>query len=103
MNNNFDIRIRTGLWQGFLDGAQGFQTDESIRCKAMPDGDRLLVSFVSFGTGKVENKYGVKLYSVGQPLFAIAQAPNGLRTTWEGYAQALGDGASSAAFKKVGP
>jgi hypothetical protein len=82
--------------------AQGFQTDETIRCKAMPDGDRLLVSFVSFGTGKVENKYGVKLYSPGQPLFAIAQAPNGLRTTWEGYAQALGHGASSAAFKKVG-
>ncbi len=82
--------------------AQGFQTDETIRCKAMPDGDRLLVSFVSFGTGKVENKYGVKLYSPGQPLFAIAQAPNGLRTTWEGYAKALGDGASSAAFKKVG-
>jgi hypothetical protein len=82
--------------------AQGFQTDETIRCKAMPDGDRLLVSFVSFGTGKVENKYGVKLYSPGQPLFAIAQAQNGLRTTWEGYAQALGHGASSAAFKKVG-
>ncbi len=67
-----------------------------------PDGDRRLVSFVSFGTGKVENKYGVKLYSVGQPLFAIAQAPNGLRTTWEGYAGALGDGPPSAAFKKVG-
>jgi len=82
--------------------AQGFQTDETIRCKAMPDGDRLLVSFVSFGSGKVENKYGVKLYSVGQPLFAIAQASNGLRTTWEGYAMAVGDGASRAAFKKVG-
>ena len=82
--------------------AQGFQTDETIRCKAMPDGDRLLVTFVSFGTGKVENKYGVKLYSVGQPLFAIAEAPNGLVTTWQGYAKAAGDGASSAAFKKVG-
>jgi hypothetical protein len=68
----------------------------------MPVGDRLLVSFVSFGSGKVENKYGVKLYSPGQPLFAIAQAPNGLRTTWEGYATALGDSASRAAFRKVG-
>lgn len=82
--------------------AQGFQTDETIRCKAMPDGDRLLVTFVSFGSGKVENKYGVKLYSPGQPLFAIAEAPNGLATTWQGYSKALGDGASSAAFKKVG-
>ena len=82
--------------------AQGFQTDETIRCKAMPDGDRLLVTFVSFGTGKVENKYGVKLYSPGQPLFAIAEAPNGLVTTWQGYSKALGDGASSAAFKKMG-
>ena len=82
--------------------AQGFQTDETIRCKAMPYGDRLLVSFVSFGNGKVENKYGVKLYSPGQPLFAISQAPNGFVTTWQGYSKAAGDGASSAAFKKVG-
>ncbi len=82
--------------------AQGFQTDETIRCKAMPDGNRLLVTFVSFGNGKVENKYGVKLYSPGQPLFVISQAPNGLVTTWQGYSKAAGDGASSAAFKKVG-
>ncbi|WP_422034159.1 DUF5991 domain-containing protein [Reyranella sp.] len=82
--------------------AQGFQTDETLRCKAMPDGDRLLVSFVSFGTGKVENKYGVKLYSPGQPLFAISQAPNGFVTTWQGYAKAAGEGATSDAFKKVG-
>lgn|GEM_PF-652880 len=82
--------------------AEGFQTDETIRCTAMPDGDRLLVSFVSFATGKVENRYGVKLYSVGQPLFAIAQTPNGLVTTWQGYAQAAGDGAPGSAFNKVG-
>lgn len=82
--------------------ATGFQTDETIRCKAMPDGDRLLVSFVSFGSGNVENKYGVKLYSPGQPLFAIAQAPNGLVTTWQGYSKAAGEGATSSAFKKVG-
>ena len=82
--------------------AKGFQTDETIRCKAMPDGDRVLVSFVSFGDGKVENKYGVKLFSPGQPLFAIAQAPNGLATTWQGYSKAAGDGAPSTAFKKVG-
>lgn len=80
--------------------AQGFQTDETIRCKAMPDGDRLLVSFVSFGDGKIENKYGTKLYSVNQPLFAIAQGPNGLVTTWQGYSKAAVDGAPSAAFKK---
>lgn len=82
--------------------AQGFQTDETIRCKAMPDGDRLVVSFVSFGNGKVENKYGVKLYSPGQPLFVIAKAPNGLVTTWQGYAKAVDDGATSSAFKKMG-
>ncbi len=80
--------------------AQGFQTDETIRCKAMPDGDRLLVSFVSFGDGKIENKYGAKIYSVDQPLFAISKAPNGLVTTWQGYAKAAVDGAPSAAFKK---
>jgi hypothetical protein len=82
--------------------AKGFQTDENIRCKAMPDGDRLLVTFVSYGNGKVENKYGVKLYSVGQPLFAIAEAPNGLVTTWQGYAKAAGESAPTATFKKVG-
>lgn len=82
--------------------AKGFQTDENIRCKAMPDGDRLLVTFVSYGNGKVENKYGVKLYSFGQPLFAIAEAPNGFVTTWQGYAKAAGESAPTAAFKKVG-
>lgn len=80
--------------------AQGFQTDDTIRCKAMPDGDRLLVSFVSFGSGKVENKYGVKLYSVDQPLFAIAKTSSGLDTTWQGYSKAAVEGAPSAAFKK---
>ena len=80
--------------------AQGFQTDDTIRCKAMPDGDRLLVSFVSFGDGKIENKYGTKLYSVDQPLFAIAQGPNGLVTTWQGYSKAAVEGAPSDAFKK---
>jgi hypothetical protein len=82
--------------------AQGFQTDETIRRKAMPDGDRLLVSFLRFGSGKVENRYGVKLYSPGEPLFAISRAPNGLVTTWQGYATAVDDGATSGAFKKVG-
>ena len=80
--------------------AQGYQTDDTIRCKAMPDGDRLLISFVSFGNGKVENKYGVKLYSVDQPLFAIAKTSSGLDTTWQGYSKAAVEGAPSAAFKK---
>lgn len=80
--------------------AQGYQTDDTIRCKAMPDGDRLLVSFVSFDTGKIENKYGVKLYSVDQPLFAIVRTALGLDTTWQGYSKAAVEGAPSAAFKK---
>ncbi|MDB5487527.1 MAG: hypothetical protein JWQ58_1242 [Reyranella sp.] len=80
--------------------AQGYQTDDTIRCKAMPDGDRLLVSFVSFGSGKVENKYGVKLYSVDQPLFAIVRTAQGFDTTWQGYSKAAVEGAPSAAFKK---
>ena len=58
------------------------------------------LSVVSFGNCKIENKYGVKLYAVDQPLFAIAQAPNGIVTTWQAYAKAAGDGATSAAFKK---
>ncbi len=80
--------------------AQGFQTDDTIRCKAMPDGDRMLVSFVSFGSGKIENRHGVKLYSVDQPLFAIAKTASGLDTTWQGYSKAAVEGAPSAAFKK---
>lgn len=82
--------------------AKGYQTDSEIRCKATPSAGRLDVSFLSFGDGKVENKYGVKLYSVGQPLFSIARKGAALTTTWQGYSKALvAPRPAGAYFKKA--
>ena len=81
--------------------AQGFQTDNSIVCKAAPDGNKLNVAFVSFGDGRIENKYGVRQYKVDQPLFSMTRTPAGLVTTWHGYTVA--DGAKPGTyFKKEG-
>ncbi len=47
-----------------------------------PSGDRLDISFVSFGDGKLTNQYGVKLYNVGQPLVSLRRQGSGLRETF---------------------
>lgn len=69
--------------------AQGYQTNTTIRCAAKASGDRLDVSFVSFGDGKLTNQYGVKLYNVGQPLVSLRRQAGGLTTTWQGYKPGL--------------
>lgn len=65
--------------------ADGYQTDERIRCKAAVKGDRLEVSFVSFKDGSTVNRFGVKEYTVNQPLFALTRKGDGIATTWQGY------------------
>lgn len=43
--------------------AQGVQTDEDIRCKATPNGDKVEISFVSFKDGSMANQFGKKQYT----------------------------------------
>ncbi|MGA0608183.1 DUF5991 domain-containing protein [Phenylobacterium sp. VNQ135] len=83
--------------------AEGYQTNTQIRCTAVPNGDRLVVNFVSFGDGSVANQYGVKLYQPGQPLFTLSRKGATLVTTWQGYKPNMdGNMKPGGYFKKTG-
>lgn len=77
--------------------AQGFQTDETIRCQARTTGDRLDVIFKSFGDGKVSNKYGVAEYSAGATLLVLRAGASADRPLTEFRAYELLDGEPRAA------
>lgn len=66
--------------------AEGYQTDTTIRCIATPRGDRLQVTFLSYGDGSLLNVYGNRIYSVGQVLFTLSRDSGGMVTTWGAYA-----------------
>lgn len=65
--------------------AEGYQTDEHLLCTAIPRGDAIELRFRSYADGSVVNRYGVKLYKVGQPLFTLSHKDGQLMTTWQGY------------------
>ena len=65
--------------------AVGYQTNQEIRCKAVPNGDKLDVSFVSHEDGKPVNPYGVKIYDPNQKLFTLDRKGNAITTQWAGY------------------
>lgn len=96
-----DHRLTVGS-QGCRLTAKGYQTDTTIRCAAKPAGDRLDVTFVSFGDGKLVNQYGTRLYTVGQPLLSLRRQGGGLVTTLQGYRPGPeGQKAVGAFFKKT--
>ncbi|MFC3712043.1 DUF5991 domain-containing protein [Sphingoaurantiacus capsulatus] len=65
--------------------AQGYQTDETILCTAAPKGQGLELRFKSYGDGKTVNKYGTKIYTVGEPLLTLSKPGGKLTTTWQSY------------------
>lgn len=83
--------------------AQGYQTDEQIRCKATASGDKLDVSFVSYGDGKLVNKYGTKIYTPNQKLFTLGQKGSGITTEWGGYSmnKTVGAAPGGDTFRKA--
>ncbi|WP_162875452.1 DUF5991 domain-containing protein [Sphingomonas crusticola] len=64
---------------------RGYQTDEQIICDAVRRGAGLEIRFRSYADGSTANKYGVKIYRPGQPLFALTKETGGLTTTWQSY------------------
>ena len=63
----------------------GFQTEETLLCQAVPDGPRLTLRFVSHCDGAPTNAYGVRVYQSGQPLLMLERpGKQPLRTTWLG-------------------
>ncbi|CAN5813597.1 hypothetical protein BH11PSE3_BH11PSE3_36350 [soil metagenome] len=80
--------------------AEGVQTNEHIRCKATPNGDKLAVAFVSFQDGGMANQFGKKQYTANQPLFALTRQGAAIATTWQGYSKNDVDTAGPATFTK---
>ena len=80
--------------------AEGYQTNEHIRCKATANGDKLDVTFVSFKDGGMNNQFGKKIYTVNQPLFTLTKQGNAIATTWQGYSKNDVDTAGPPTFRK---
>lgn len=81
--------------------AEGYQTDEHIRCKATADGDKLDVAFVSFRNGATLNRFGIREYTVNQPLFTLMRRGDAIATTWQGYNRNNIDTAGPPTFRKL--
>jgi hypothetical protein len=81
--------------------AEGYQTDEHIRCKATANGDKLDVAFVSFKDGGMNNQFGKKIYTASQPLFTLTKQGNAIATTWQGYSKNDVDTAGPPTFRKM--
>jgi len=80
--------------------AEGYQTNEHIRCKATANGDKLDVAFLSFKDGGMLDQFGNKTYTVNQPLFALTRKGNAIATTWQGYNKNDVDTAGPPTFRK---
>jgi hypothetical protein len=80
--------------------AEGYQTNEHIRCKATANGDKLDVAFLSFKDGGQLDSYGNQKYKVNQPLFALTRQGNAIATAWQGYRKNDFDSAGPPTFRK---
>jgi hypothetical protein len=81
--------------------AEGYQTDEHIRCKATANDDKLEVAFVSFKDGAMLNRFGVRQYTANQPLFTLTRKGDAIATTWQGYNKNNIDTAGPPTFRKL--
>lgn len=65
---------------------EGFQKDEGIVCKVDKPKEKVRginVEFLSYPDGKIENMYGVEVYSPGERLFSLLKKSDGtLITVW---------------------
>lgn len=77
-----DYRLTLGGRAGCRLTAQGFQTNQDIRCTATPVRGGVRIAFKSFADGRIENEYGTILYRPGAPLFTLTRGRTGIITTW---------------------
>jgi hypothetical protein len=61
--------------------AQGFQTNEQIRCEVANTAQATVVRFLSYADGKVVNRYGVAIYKPGQELLRLRAQGQGAPLT----------------------
>ena len=65
--------------------ADGYQTQEKIRCKATANGDKLEVLFAAKGTDSMGNPVGRAQYKPNEPLFTLTRKGTPIATGWQGY------------------
>lgn len=65
--------------------AEGYQTDETIRCAARPNATGLDIQFKSYGDGRVVDLRGNAVYQVGQTLFTLQRSGARILTDWRAY------------------
>ena len=65
--------------------AEGYQTDDTIRCTARATGDKVDIAFKSYGDGTTKDARGASEYSVGETLFSLERRGGSVLTHWRGY------------------
>jgi hypothetical protein len=83
--------------------ADGYQTQEKIRCKATANGDKLEVLFAAKGTNSMGNPIGRAQYKPNEPLFTLTRKGTTIATGWQGYQKNDVPGQAPATFRKLGP
>jgi len=74
---------------GALIGADGYMTDDRLRCTTRTQGNRINLYFHSYPNGGTTNQYGVELYKKGDLLLSLEKITQQKRTryrvTWAKY------------------
>ena len=83
--------------------ADGYQTQEKIRCKATANGDKLEVLFAAKGTDSMGNPIGRAQYKPNEPLFTLTRKGTTIATGWQGYQKNDVQGQGPATFRKLAP
>ncbi|WP_294261285.1 DUF5991 domain-containing protein [uncultured Sphingomonas sp.] len=80
--------------------AEGFQSNEDIRCTATPTANGLRIAFKGYADGGTTNQYGVAQYKPGATLFTLTRGKRGVVTTWGAYEPDGIKGKSGVYFRK---
>lgn len=80
--------------------AEGFQSNEDIRCTATPTANGVRIAFKGYADGGTTNQYGVAQYKPGATLFTLTRGKRGIVTTWGAYEPDGIKGKSGVYFRK---
>ncbi len=78
----YTLRIPGSASQPVTLEADGFQTEDRLRCAVSGSGERIEVRFLSFADGSVKNQFGVSVYQPNDVLFTLQRGARGFVTEW---------------------
>ena len=65
--------------------AEGYQTDETIRCSTKIKPGKIDIDFASYGDGKLTDMRGNAVYQPGDILFSLERHDGHVLTHWQAY------------------